>query len=199
VIGSSAVGPELSRSRHRLRIHVAPHFLPLPLSDYWHPIARRPLHSAAAPPTVAPNNSFKPKTNRYAIVFGLTQALGPGTEHLSICCCAAERSSQKPTPSSFLSYAPPSAVAHGCIHAKLACSRHPLRAWFGLALISLNAICGGEPRFQARSYVHRQSLGGSLHWYKAACCRCKVLARGSSVHWPGPNSSFKPKPLRGSA
>jgi len=31
---------------------------------------------STAPLTVAPNNSFKPKTNRCAIVFGLIQALG---------------------------------------------------------------------------------------------------------------------------
>jgi len=34
------------------------------VSDYQHPVIQCPLHSTAAPLTVAPNSSFKPKPLR---------------------------------------------------------------------------------------------------------------------------------------
>ena len=86
VINSQAVSPELLRMRHRLRCS-QPHTLAglrwLTTSSL---LAQRPLHSLVPPLTVASNYSFKPKTNRYAIVFGLIQALCAVRQWLQVRC-----------------------------------------------------------------------------------------------------------------
>ena len=55
-------------------------FLPL-APAFSHPGYPKRLDAPASP--VRPNNSFKPKTNRYAIFFGVIQALGRMNQNLA--------------------------------------------------------------------------------------------------------------------
>jgi len=155
------------------------------------------LHSAAAPLTVAPNNSFKPKTNRYAIVFGLIQALGAMNSKWSaqdkqiLASWLNDQSALLEEQGHFFS-----SWSHGDGGVGLVITADQRSGELHLMSDGSATFYVNGPSPSGESVILESGGGSASSLYDFECLynRFRDVALGLA-----PNNSFKPKPLRGSA
>jgi len=164
-----------------------------------------------------PNNSFKPKTNRYAIVFGLTQALGHMSQVKAVLVILllvlASVASAVPVPP-FAATGEATSMVVALILLAVLLRLTPAKDWsfarratllLGIVLARVVAEATWELAITTLPdafFLLPRLLGADGEGaYNMATYQVFLLlglvAVAVSACWP--NNSFKPKPLRGSA